>query len=272
MGGDPIRPTRTDAGSPNRPEASTPDPGGPGSGLPCEVQGVIEKRCIVCHRDSSPPPLRTYDDLIAKSPTNPTKTMAEMAIEEMKAERMPPPPARSPEDDEILAFETWVNGGTKRNPVSCTAPSDAGTGTDAGGGGGQGKCTSGETWTGGDNGSPLMHPGAACNGCHQVSGGPSFRVAGTVFPTLHEPIDCNGSGTNPPLTVGILDADGNTTAMSVNEAGNFYTTETLTFPLRVAVYDGNSTRVMRGTVPSGDCNSCHTAKGNNGAPGRIMPP
>jgi uncharacterized membrane protein len=37
-----------------------------------------------------------------------------------------------------------------------------------------------------------MHPGGACITCHTIKGGPAFKVAGTVFPTLHEPNDCNG--------------------------------------------------------------------------------
>ena len=38
------------------------------------------------------------------------------------------------------------------------------------------------------------------------------------------------------------------------------------------VTDGVKTRQMQGTVTSGDCNSCHTVNGTNGAPGRIMAP
>jgi hypothetical protein len=43
-------------------------------------------------------------------------------------------------------------------------------------------------------------------------------------------------------------------------------------PLEAVVSDGNKTRAMVGTVTSGDCNSCHTVNGANGARGRIVVP
>lgn len=263
------------------------DPGGPtgpagsglGTGLPCDVQGIIENRCIACHAASVPPTLLRYEDLIAKSQKDPARTMAEVAVEEMKAKRMPPAPAAPPEEDEILAFEEWVKGGTKKNSVSCTdPPPDAGgasmdAGVDAGDGGV--RCTSGKVWAQGNQGSESMHPGVACNACHQVSGGPNHRVAGTVYPTLHEPNDCNGSAPPPRLTVTVTDSRRpfpRTVTMEVNAAGNFFTRERLTPPLRARVSDGTKTRAMVGTVNSGDCNSCHTVLGANNAPGRIMAP
>lgn len=244
---------------------------GLGTGLPCEVQGIIENRCLACHGGTSPPPLLRYEDLTAKSQKDPTKTMAEMSLEEMKAKQMPPPPATPPEDDEILAFEQWVKAGTKKNAVSCTdaPPVDGGTGTD---GGNDAKCTSGKTWTDGNQGSPSMHPGAACNACHQTSGGPNLRIAGTVYPSLHEPNDCSGAAPPPLITVTVTDSRGRIAAMPVNEAGNFLTTMRLTPPFKATVTNGIQTRSMVGTVNSGDCNSCHTVQGDNKAPGRILAP
>jgi hypothetical protein len=54
-------------------------------------------------------------------------------------------------------------------------------------------CTSGKTWTLGDRGSSLMHPGDTCITCHTANGGPDFTIAGTVFPSGHEPTNCNGA-------------------------------------------------------------------------------
>ena len=266
---------------------STPSgPAGTGlaTGLPCDVQAVIENRCIACHSGDTPPPLLDYDDLARKSQKDPSKSMAQAALDLMNASAMPPPPAVPPEDDEIAAFEDWVKAGTPKNPKACTDPPpkeapDAGAKSDAapadGGGGGGVKCTSGKMWNQGDNGSPLMHPGAACNACHQAKGGPNLRIAGTVFPTLHEPNDCIGSAPPPQLTVTVTDSRKpvpRTITMQVNASGNFFTRERFTPPLKAAVSDGAKTRAMVGTVSSGDCNSCHTVAGLNGAPGRIMAP
>src|SRR5688572_7323495 len=46
---------------------------GLGTGLPCDVQAVLEDRCIACHSNSSPPPLLTYSDLVAPSITDTKK-------------------------------------------------------------------------------------------------------------------------------------------------------------------------------------------------------
>jgi len=41
---------------------------------------------------------------------------------------------------------------------------------------------------------------------------------------------------------------------------------------QVRVFDGTKDRVMGAPLTAGDCNSCHTEPGVNGAPGRIMAP
>ncbi len=269
-GGDEVPPT---AKLPPPSGGTGPAGTGLATGLPCDVQAVIENRCLACHSGTSPPPLTNYDDLVAKSKTDPTKTLAQLSLERMKSTTspMPPPPAVKPDVDEIQTFEDWVKAGTPKGAVCTDAPPDAGApkpdgGADAGGV----VCTSGVTWKDGDNGSPLMHPGAACNACHQVKGGPNLRIAGTVYPTLHEPNDCNGS--KPPLTVVITGADNKVTNLQVNAAGNFDTTNRIKAPYRAKITDGTKTRAMTGSVTSGDCNSCHTPTGLNGAPGRIMAP
>jgi hypothetical protein len=249
---------------------------GQGTGLPCDVQAVIENRCIVCHDGSGiQPRLLNYDDLLATATKDPTKSRAVVAVELMKGLAMPPRPAARPEADEIAAFEDWIKAGTPRNPIACTdPPPPASDGAVADGGGGI--CTSGKTWTLGDQASPLMHPGAACNACHQVSGGPNLRFAGTVYPTFRENNDCNGVAPPPTLTVTVTDSRNREFPMTVNEAGNFFLQSgggnPPRPPFRARVSDGTKTRAMSGSVTSGDCNSCHTTLGANGAPGRILAP
>jgi hypothetical protein len=124
-------------------------------------------------------------------------------------------------------------------------------------------CTSGNHWNG-RNG-PTMRPGQTCQNCH------GFAVAGTVFPTLHEPTNCDGASGN--LTVVITDANGATINLPVNRAGNFYSRGPVARPFRAKVVtsDGRE-RAMLLPQMNGTCNSCHTVSGANAAPGRIMAP
>jgi mono/diheme cytochrome c family protein len=270
--------------------ASLPPSGPAGTGLvtglPCDVQAVLEDRCLACHSGTmaAAPPMLTYDDMIAKSKLDPTKTLAQLSLERMKSTTspMPPPPAVGPDATEIQTFQDWVTAGTPKGAV-CTDPPPAAVdggalgGGDGGGDGGDGgstalTCTSGKTWTQGNTKSPLMHPGLACNACHQVQGGPNLRIAGTLYPSLHEPNDCDGKAPPPALTVIITDKNGRTTKLPVNAAGNFFTQTKIQAPYKAQVTDGVKTRAMVGSVTAGDCNSCHTVTGANGAPGRVMAP
>lgn len=252
------------------------------TGLPCDVQAVIENRCIACHDGSgAPPKLLDYATFTAPSTKDPSKSRAVVSVELMKGNAMPPRPAVQPAPDEIASFEEWIKIGTPKNAEACTdppppapppaSPIDGGSSGDAGL-----PCTTGKLWTQGDQKSPLMHPGAACNACHQVSGGPNLRFAGTVYPTLHEPTDCNGVAPPPQLTVIVTDARDQTFTLPVNEAGSFLFEkgpgQPPKAPFRAKVTDGTKTRAMNGSVTSGDCNSCHTPTGANGAPGRITAP
>ena len=128
-------------------------------------------------------------------------------------------------------------------------------------------------WTQGDRESPDMHPGGACIGCHSTGEGPRFSIAGTVFPTAHEPYDCDGSnGTTEPVVVTITDSAGNVVTLDANGVGNFYYRGTLSPPYHAKVTASGRERVMSAAQTSGDCNSCHTVTGTSGAPGRIMAP
>lgn len=137
-------------------------------------------------------------------------------------------------------------------------------------------CSSGRMWTFGNHGSSNMNPGQACIACHRtVSGAPIFTIAGTVYQTAREPNDCFGG---PPMGGGqviveITDAMGAVHMIPVsNSSGNFYLEAPITTPYRARVlYNGNA-RAMATPQNNGDCNSCHTAMGSMGAPGRIVLP
>ena len=265
--------------------ASGPEaPAGTGgnTGLPCDVQAVLENRCIACHDGGKAVPMLVYSDLAKKSSVDPTKTIAELALIRMQSTTspMPPPPAVGPEADEIAIFDAWAKAGFPKEAKACTDPPPDGGTLDAGplldgavvdGGDAGGFCTSGILWANGNNGSPIMNPGMACNACHQIMGGPNLRLAGTVYTALNEKDLCYGK---PQLTVRVTAADGKIFNLDVNNAGNFLLERNNPKPpFKAMVIDGNGkTRAMQGSVTSGDCNSCHTQTGKNGAPGRILAP
>lgn len=115
-----------------------------------------------------------------------------------------------------------------------------------------------------------MHPGRACISCHEQAGGPQLTIAGTVYPTAHEPDDCDGVAGS--VQVVITDADGATQTLRVNSAGNFYSAAAVAMPFHAKVVSGGQERAMSAAQTTGDCNGCHTVDGASSAPGRIMAP
>ena len=134
-------------------------------------------------------------------------------------------------------------------------------------------CGSGLFWNGGDEESPVMHPGGDCISCHRSGEGPRLAVAGTVMTKIDDATDCVGV---PDVQLDILDPAGAVvlTLMS-NDAGNFLSDQlvpasALPFTARLT-HDGKTTQM---STPQTDlnCMSCHTAAGAHGAPGRIVAP
>lgn len=245
------------------------------TGLPCDVQQLLENRCIGCHLGPFPAALLSYADLLKPS-SDPAKNLAQKSLERMKSttSAMPPPPAVAPQAAEIATLEAWVTAGTPKGNV-CTPPAgDAGT--DAGTPATNPyntplACTSNTTWNQGNEGSSRMRPGGACITCHTMRGGPNYTVAGTIYPTAHEPNDCNGVNAGG-VTVVVTDKNGVVTNIAVNTVGNFSSSAPIAAPFNVKVVNGPKVRAMAGALTAGDCDSCHTATGVNGAPGRVMAP
>src|ERR1700761_1361707 len=90
----------TDPTGPNNSSQSV----APASGLPCDV-AVLIKTCDGCHgsptANDAPDTIVTYADLTAKSMSEPTKTVAELALERMKSTSRPMPPDGNLGDSEI---------------------------------------------------------------------------------------------------------------------------------------------------------------------------
>ena len=121
---------------------------------------------------------------------------------------------------EIQTVQSWISAGYPAGSCTTVGGTDAGPPDPLGA---TPTCTSGTTWTGGNQGSAVMNPGRACISCHAGNGeAPQFTIAGTVYPTGHEPDLCNGAnGTNGARVV-IVDAANRTMTLTPNAAGNFY--------------------------------------------------
>ena len=146
------------------------------------------------------------------------------------------------------------------------------------------RCASGYRWIGGKEESQLMMPGSDCLSCHQ----PSMRsarsrltdsdepdgyvVAGTVYAAEHEPSDCLGV---EGVLIRITDARGQVIERVSNRAGNFYIKSSkyrLSLPFTAVISAKGRTRKMEHAECLTSCNTCHTASGMSGAPGRILLP
>jgi cytochrome c553 len=252
---------------------------GPGA-IPADVAAVISARCIACHGTPPiagvPSSLATYASLTAPSKTDPTKTVVQLSLARMQATVMPMPPAGLPPATaaEIAAFQSWVSAGTPASPCpDGGAPPDGGAVTIADPYSTPVVCTSKLMWTRGNSGSGSMQPGMACIACHAMGGeGPRFVLAGTVYPTAHEPDACNGGSVATMSQVVIKGADGKTFTLTPNAAGNFSYQGAIATPYTARLTYMGRERAMIAAQTSGDCNGCHTQVGLMMAPGRIMLP
>jgi hypothetical protein len=247
-----------------------------GNGLPCDVQAVYQTHCTTCHAttpvNGAPMPLVTRANLVAASFTSAAMTFAQRTVVRMQSTTtpMPPAPGTRATAAEVQTVQTWITAGYPAG--TCTTGAGGAGGGVADPLGAAARCTSGTTWTGGNNGSALMNPGRACIACHVNEDAPRWTIAGTVYATGHEPNLCNGAnGTNGARVV-IVDAANRTITLTPNAAGNFMTTTAITPPYRAKVTYQGRERIMPVAQTSGDCNNCHTQNGANGAPGRITLP
>ena len=133
---------------------------------------------------------------------------------------------------------------------------DSGGGNSGPGGGGNSGPGGGDDNGGGDDGEA-----------------PLYTIAGTLYPTGHEPDLCNGTaGAMAAARVVIVDAANQTITLTPNAAGNFFYAGAVTFPFHAKVTYQGRERIMVAAQSNGSCNGCHTQNGANGAPGRITLP
>ncbi len=249
--------------------------------LPCDLAKALE-RCFSCHGSTplgdAKVSLNSYAALTAKSPTDPSLTVAQHAIVRMKdaAKPMPPSPSSPATTAEIDTLQKWIDAGMPKG--DCGAAPDPFAQPP--------KCTSGATYTGGDRGKGDMYPGQACIACHlKEREGQALWLGGTVYPSAHEPNDCIAKITDSPVQVVITDSNSppKTYTLTASPAsGNFRLPKTSATGFKMpytakVVYQGRE-RVMVKPQTDGDCNGCHSAAGTavppstDKAPGRILLP
>lgn len=123
-----------------------------------------------------------------------------------------------------------------------------------------------------DNG-PTMRPGEDCLRCHGGSTATGagderhatpWSLAGTVYPSAGSSADAGIEG----VDIQVSDAAGFTFVLHSNLVGNFYSAESVAYPLRVCVARNGATRCMEEPSENGACNSCHTPE----EAGRIFAP
>lgn len=263
--------------------------------VPAEVTALVNTYCASCHGDN---PFGGKISLTAEGafskilPDGMNKTVAEWALLRMKNQTMPPGP-KKPSASEIATFEAWVTGALV---ADCGGPDagevDAGDGStvdagvtppdpDAGMGpvvdpnpfdtDPVGICTSGAKSSA--RRGTTMKPGEACVACHSSNPRlPKFTIAGTLYPTGHEVKECVGYGAMDTF-IRVTDASGKIIEdLTPNQVGTFISGTPMPAGFRVKVISPIGERAMLSSPPHGDCNSCHTPDGDNGAPGRIRLP
>lgn len=281
-----------DPSLPSDPQGGGGTSSGP-SELPCDVARVLNENCVMCHaeppRGGANVPLVTRAHLLAPALSDPSITLVEDALARMRSADTPMPPTGLLDESMLAPLEKWIAAGMPAD--SCDdelVPPDDPYDTPV-------VCTSARYWTDGDEGDEEMHPGRACIQCHENPDKygegdddddeddddddereedddiPRFSIAGTVYPSAHEPDDCYGVDSATTYVV-VEDANGTTRTLGINEAGSFFSEDDLVAPYRVKVIRGDETRAMSEAAEHGDCNLCHTEAGDEDAPGRIMAP
>lgn len=250
--------------------------GGAADGVPCDVAKVLAAQCLSCHGQAlaggAPIRLVTFAELTAVSASHAPATQIERSLARMQDAQSPMPPGQpgAVSAADLAVLQAWVDSGTPKG--SCGAAVGGGAQSPFGA---PAKCTSGNMQGPEEGGS--MAPGYACMSCHGGAGSggdgeqSGFTIAGTVYPSAHEPNDCQSSGVSGSV-VQITDANNQVLTLQVGASGNFYTGQPIALPYSAKLIFQGKERPMAAKQQSGDCNSCHTQAGAGNAPGRVLLP
>jgi hypothetical protein len=243
------------------------------TGMPCDVSTLLSAKCTSCHKPGGlSVSLLTRDDMMAKARTNPALTNAEVSVKRMADQARPMPPGGTAPPADTAILQAWIGAGYPTG--TCSSAVDGGTPPQGDSGptfnpyDTPDKCSSGQTNQ--ESQGMDMQPGRACGACH----GPAV-MAGTIYPTAHEPNNCVGvNGTSSNAQIFIIGADAKSYGpFGIGVTGNFkFDKGTIPMPYTVRLVLGTKERVMVTKTSNGDCNLCHTLRGSQGAPGRMMLP
>jgi hypothetical protein len=244
---------------------------------PCALLATLASKCWGCHGESPRGPsklqLVTYAQLTAPSDADASQTNAQRSLIRMQDTLTPMPTGAIPRATaaELAVLAQWIDDGYPVSQCGALAddPYEAST-----------QCTSGVVHPPTVSENELMNPGRACNACHrqgndeQGNDAPIFAFVGTLYPSAHEPDECDALGVESARVV-VTDAHGTVRSARPNAVGNFmFEDDSAAFlPPYTArvVYDGRE-RWMDLPQQNGDCNSCHDPAGNSEAPGRLLLP
>jgi len=256
---------------------STSATGSSVTGIPCDVATIFANKCVSCHGNppsgSAPYAINSYEDLVRKSPADPTQTVAQRSVARMQDTKSPMPPTGGATAAEIAAIQAWIDGGMPKG--DCAETSDAGPSPwDAPVG-----CVSGKKWSPVAGETRNMRPGEACVTCHVKERANPFEaptfLGGTVYQSAHEEDRCYATADVSGAQVVITGADGKVLTLNVSAtSGNFHTLQKVVTPYTAKVVKGGKERAMAAKQTDGDCNKCHTqdGAGDPKAPGRILLP
>lgn len=269
--------------------------GGPvGSDLPCDVALLLARQCTSCHGTTlsggAPFAMVSRADLLREVAPGSSVASRSLARMRLTSAPMPPSPFPPPAATDIAVLEQWVANGAPAGECTQALP-DAGPPALT--------CQTQSTWTQGNLASGDMNPGWACQACHRgqnVHGqNPALDAAdaeraylfmGTVFPGLNERDLCN-AGLSGPVEIEITGANGQriTRMVARNGSGNFFSDgeaprsdrllllgATVSLPYTATVRANGRVVQMRTPQMNGDCNACHTERGFDSAPGRVVTP
>ena len=99
--------------------------GGIASGLPCNVQTILQKNCGMCHgaqpKAGAATTLLTWEGITKGDPKGSSQRVADIVLQRIKGTPSIMPPAPNPKlgDGDVSVLETWVRSGAPRSSESC---------------------------------------------------------------------------------------------------------------------------------------------------------
>lgn len=269
--------------------------GGPvAADLPCDVALLLARQCTSCHGTTlsggAPFAMVSRADLVREVAPGTTVASRSLARLQLSSAPMPPSPFSPPVAADVAVLEQWVANGTPAGECTQALP-DAGPPPLT--------CQAQSTWTQGNLASDDMNPGWACQACHRgqnlhgqnpgldsADAERAYLFMGTVFRGLNERDLCN-AGLSGTVEIEITGANGQriTRMVARNGSGNFFSDgeaplsdrllllgATVSLPYTATVRASGRVSTMRTPQLNGDCNACHTERGFDSAPGRIVAP